>query len=210
MRHIKDKPDSGAVPEAVSGGGSFALFFPGTRKMAGNLFRYIARRQPGIGARRLQDIYILITERLARRHSEPLLVVDHELWAVGIVQKDLSLDLSLDGPRILAGYLENRNGRFFADGEPDLACFDGNQREVIIDTVEFTATLPDDAVRGLVYGQGTFWEEEVRRAGLERAFKNAITLTSDVKVDFGRAIGDPGSRRAYYDAAEEMEEAGII
>lgn len=210
MRKLKIRGDGPSITAGRSNAvGAFALFFESTRKEAGAILSFLAEATGGCSAARLTDLLVLGCQRAAQR-GECLLAVRFHLWAVGIVQPDLFVDMALPQPVLMAGYLmkDPATGLLHAAGGGAAALPEAHLA-LLRGIVEETAAMSDGYLHAMLTGEASLWRSETLRQRCAQAFARRIAMTSGKEADFGMAVGDPALREAYYRSYGEKEEAGM-
>lgn len=214
MRKLKTKSGGTAaappqITEGKPGIGAFRLYFPSTKETAGNILALIALRHRGCSRDRLLDILALASVRAATESGLCLLCVPFEVWATGLVPKDLFVDLSLGEPVLMHGYLRRGGGDLFASCLPEGDIrLPEDKRAVLEATLAETEHLSDEQVHALATGPGTIWEKEAARVKAGQAFARRIVLTTEREADFERYLDDE-TRARYDESFMAEEEAGI-
>lgn len=187
-------------------------FSPSSRAKLGNTIIYIAKHAEHPSKTKVLKLLYLMEERMALQYHVPFLAIPFEVWQAGPVAKDVFVDLS-DGPVLLHGYIETTteaNGTYVkAAREFDDSEFSDAELKMMADVVKHYGAMTATELVHTLHKPGTLWREAAQEAGLYTAFQNNECNSSDVCIDFTRAMAGCAAEQ-YRESLDVRQTANIL
>lgn len=157
----------------------------------GNIMVYIANHADRPCKTKVLKLIYLMEERWVLTTHTPFTGLPFEVWQHGPVEKDVFVDLS-EGPTLLSDYVAMRN-----DGDGtymealqnfDEEEFSDNELRMMADVMQMYGSKSASDLVALTHRENSLWYREAKEHGLLEAFKNSRCNSSDVEIDFSKAL----------------------
>lgn len=161
------------------------------RKRLGNILVYIAQHTDRPCKTKVLKLIYLMEERWILTTHTPFTGLPFEVWQHGPVEKDVFIDLS-DGPTLLHDYVAMRNDgdstyiealRDFDEDE-----FSDNELRMMESVIKKYGSKSANELVNLTHQENSLWYREAKEHGLLEVFKNSRCNSSDVEIDFSKAL----------------------
>lgn len=161
------------------------------RRRLGNIMVFIAKNAEKPCKTKVLKLIYLMEERWVLVTHTPFTGLPFEVWQHGPVEKDVFVDLS-DGPTLLHDFVAMRNdgdGTYMealADFDEDE--FSDNELRMMADVMNKYGAMTASELVALTHRENSLWYREAKDHGLLDYFKNSRCNSSDVTIDFSKAL----------------------
>lgn len=166
-------------------------FSEDNRIRVGNVALYIAQHTLHPSKTKVLKLMYLMEERWVLKSQFPFLGIPYEVWQAGPVAKDVFVDLS-DGPIILSDHVtvtSDGKGQYVEPvGTFDADEFSDAELKVMDEIIEKFGQMSAIELVQYIHREGSLWYSAAKENGLLDAFNRHQCNSSDVLIDFTKAM----------------------